>query len=102
MRAGVVFGSMRRLVVCATTAFALVAICFASSAFAGVVPTNKGPVRGTETPAMKEYLGIPYAASPFGDLRWRPPQPHARWRGPLDATHFGNHCPQPASPFGTK
>jgi para-nitrobenzyl esterase len=102
MSAGVVLGSVRRLFVCATAAFALVAICFATSAFAGVIPTNNGPVRGTDTPAMKEYLGIPYAAPPVGDLRWRPPQPHARWHGPLDATHFGNHCPQPASPFGIK
>jgi len=79
-----------------------VAICFAASASAaGVVPTDGGPVRGSEAPAVKEYLGIPYAAPPVGDLRWRPPQPHTRWKTPLDASHFANHCPQTASPFGT-
>jgi para-nitrobenzyl esterase len=57
-------------------------------------------VRGTATAALKQYLGIPYAAPPVGDLRWRPPQPHARWRGPLDATHFANHCPQQGSSIG--
>jgi para-nitrobenzyl esterase len=96
-----VFGSARRLIICAVAAYAAVAGCLATSAFAsGVIATDKGPVAGVETPTMTEYLGIPYAASPTGDLRWRPPQPHERWHGPLDASHFGNHCPQPASSFG--
>jgi para-nitrobenzyl esterase len=49
---------------------------------------------------MNEFLGIPYAAPPVGDLRWRPPQPAAHWHGLRDATQFANHCPQVASPFG--
>ena len=65
-----------------------------------VVVTDSGPVRGIVTPTMQQFLGIPYAAAPVGDLRWRPPQPHTRWHKPLDATNFGNHCPQPPSPFG--
>src|SRR5207244_3524973 len=101
-RAGAVLGSRRGIFIWAIVVCAAIAMWWATSALAqGVVPTDKGPVRGIETPAVKEYLGIPYAAPPVGDLRWRPPQPHARWRGPLDASHFGNHCPQPASPFGT-
>jgi para-nitrobenzyl esterase len=35
-----------------------------------------------------------------GDLRWQPPQAHPRWKGVRDATRFGNHCPQDATPFG--
>jgi para-nitrobenzyl esterase len=63
--------------------------------------TFSGPVRGTVTSAgVSEFLGIPYAAAPVGNLRWRPPVPHAPWFQPLDATHFANHCPQTASPFG--
>jgi para-nitrobenzyl esterase len=93
--------SVRRLVICVVAAFA--GICggvpVAASA-AGVIPTDRGPVRGTETPTEKEYLGIPYASPPVGDLRWRPPQPHARWQTPLDATHFANHCPQEESFVG--
>jgi para-nitrobenzyl esterase len=81
--------------------FALAIFLAPSAAAAGVVPTDRGPVRGVDTPAMKEYLGVPYAAPPVGELRWRPPQPAARWHRPLDASHFGNHCPQPPSPFGT-
>src|SRR5215210_8018375 len=89
----------RRLLICTLVVLAAIAL-WASAASAGVVPTDRGPVRGVETPGMKQYLGIPYAAPPVGDLRWRPPQPPARWRGPLDASRFGNHCPQVASPFG--
>jgi para-nitrobenzyl esterase len=86
-----------------TVVFALVALValLPSAASAGVVPTDKGPVRGTETAAVKQYLGIPYAAPPVGNLRWQPPQPHARWHGPLDATEFENHCPQEGSSIGS-
>jgi para-nitrobenzyl esterase len=93
--------SLRIFLVCALSAYAALAGGLPTAASAGgVIPTDKGPVRGIETPAEKEYLGIPYAAPPVGDRRWRPPQPHARWHGPLDASHFGNHCPQTASAFG--
>src|SRR5262245_29962164 len=80
------------------------ALLTGSAASAGpkgkVVNTQNGPVRGIVTPTMQEFLGIPYAAAPVGDLRWKPPQPHAPWDEPLDASAFGNHCPQPPSPFG--
>ncbi len=74
-------------------------LCATASAH-GVVRTDRGPVRGVETPASSKYLGIPYAAPPVGDLRWRPPQAPARWSRPLAATSFANHCAQTASPFG--
>lgn len=77
----------------------------ASAATAGttsrVVNTENGPVRGLVTDTMQQFLGIPYAAAPIGDLRWRPPQEHARWTGVLDATRFGAHCAQVATPYGT-
>jgi len=64
--------------------------------------TDKGLVWGNSTPTMKEYLGIPYAAPPVGELRWQPPQPAAAWWPFMrDATQFANHCPQPPSPFGS-
>jgi para-nitrobenzyl esterase len=66
-----------------------------------VVMTERGPIKGTVTPTLRKFLGIPYAAPPVADLRWRPPQAHARWDKPLDATKFGNHCPQDATVFGT-
>jgi para-nitrobenzyl esterase len=94
---------MRRpgVVLCALAACAAVMAIMASVALgSAVVSTDQGQVRGVETPSAKKFLGIPYAAPPVGDLRWRPPEPAVRWGGPLDASRYGNHCPQPASPFG--
>src|SRR5262249_2072319 len=59
-----------------------------------VVWTSNGPVRGFVENGVHEFLGIPYAAPPVGSLRWMPPQPPACWKKALDATAFGNTCPQ--------
>jgi len=67
---------------------------------AAIAVTLQGLVRGTETATTRVFRGIPYAAAPVGDRRWKPPQPPARWRGIRDATQFANHCPQIAGPFG--
>ena len=56
--------------------------------------TANGPLRGIISGHVDEYLGIPYAAPPVGNLRWMPPQPYGRWPGVLQATEFGNECPQ--------
>ena len=40
------------------------------------------------------FLGVPYAAPPTGDLRWKPPAPVARWNGVREASSFGPVCPQ--------
>lgn len=66
-----------------------------------VVVTDDGPVRGTTTAAVQQFLGLRYAAPPTGDLRWQPPQPAARHRGVLDASAYAPHCPQNASPYGS-
>lgn len=87
--------------------FGLVAGCAAlagsatiAAAAPAIVQTENGPVKGIVTSGLREFLGIPYAAPPVRDLRWQPPQAHARWFAPINAPHFGNHCPQVASPFG--
>ena len=64
---------------------------------APIVTTDDGAVRGTTAGTVAEFLGIPYAAPPTGNLRWRPPQPPAEWRGVRDATQFAPSCPQPAT-----
>ncbi len=46
------------------------------------------------------WLGIPYAAPPLGERRWRAPAPPAAWSGTREALAFGAHCPQLASAFG--
>jgi para-nitrobenzyl esterase len=61
---------------------------------APVVTTTDGAVRGTAGSAGDAFLGLPYAAPPTGNLRWRPPQPPAHWRGVRDATSFAPSCPQ--------
>jgi para-nitrobenzyl esterase len=43
---------------------------------------------------VKAFLGLPYAAAPVGELRWKAPQPPARWKGVRNATNFGAHCMQ--------
>ncbi|XP_066290519.1 liver carboxylesterase-like isoform X2 [Branchiostoma lanceolatum] len=66
-----------------------------------VVSTASGKVRGAvqytnDLPDKPVYtfLGIPYAAPPVGDLRFRAPQPAAPWEGVRDATELGPYCPQ--------
>src|SRR5690349_14797784 len=66
---------------------------------APVVTTSDGAVRGAAAGTVNEFLGLPYAAPPTGNLRWRAPQPAAAWTGVRDATTFGPSCPQAASPF---
>jgi para-nitrobenzyl esterase len=76
----------------------------ASPAPAGHVPvvaTTGGLVRGVAAGATNQFLGIPYAAPPVGDLRWRPPRPAARWAGVRDASRPGASCAQPGGGFGT-
>jgi para-nitrobenzyl esterase len=66
-----------------------------------VVATDNGPIRGTTVGEVQAFRGIPYAAAPIGNLRWRPPQAHPGWQGVLDASEFAPHCPQVATPYGT-
>jgi para-nitrobenzyl esterase len=56
-----------------------------------VVPTNAGRVSGTLTAdrAVALYRGIPFAAPPVGELRWKAPQPVKPWKGVLKAEQFG-------------
>jgi len=78
----------------------LVGGCGSGSGATGPISTESGPVRGSRTGAVEEYLGIPYAAAPVGELRWLPPEPHGPWQGVLDAFDFGSECTQPGSSPG--
>ena len=46
------------------------------------------------SPTLKIFRGIPFAAPPVGNLRWREPQPVVRWSGIRQATEFGPRCMQ--------
>jgi para-nitrobenzyl esterase len=57
--------------------------------------TATGAVEGVaETSGVTAYKGIPYAAAPVGKLRWKAPQPAAKWKGTRKADHFGARCMQ--------
>jgi para-nitrobenzyl esterase len=58
------------------------------------VRTDKGWVKGRVTAKHRSFQGIPYAAPPKGQFRWKPPQPAKAWQGVLDATKPSNPCPQ--------
>jgi para-nitrobenzyl esterase len=68
------------------------------------VHTAAGLVSGiaASRPGVRAYLGIPYAAPPVGDLRWRAPRPiDHEWTGVRKADRFGSSCMQgPNTPFG--
>lgn len=64
------------------------------------VTTTSGPVEGVLENGLVAFRGIPYAAAPVGDLRWRSAQPHAGWSEPRDASSFGATAPQPYMPGG--
>ena len=60
-----------------------------------VVKLDSGSIRGAKQPdGVRSFLGIPYAAPPTGDLRWRAPQPVTPWMGVQDARQTGSSCPQ--------
>jgi para-nitrobenzyl esterase len=59
-----------------------------------LAPTQSGLVVGRSDGNAASFLGIPYAAPPIGELRWRPPVPHPPWLLPRDASAFGSPCPQ--------
>lgn len=46
------------------------------------------------SPNSAAFLGVPYAAPPIGELRWKPPQPEPKWSGPRKADNFGSPCAQ--------
>ena len=85
----------------ATAAKAGVAAAVPGSGGDPVVTTSDGAVRGLAGSTVDTFLGLPYAAPPTGNLRWRPPQPATHWPGVRDATSFAPSCPQnpTANPF---
>ena len=59
-----------------------------------IVDTGDGPVAGTIIKGIAVFKGIPYAAPPIRERRFRPPEPPAAWKEPLHAAGFGPVCPQ--------
>jgi carboxylesterase type B len=57
---------------------------------AGLISGTSGAVSG-----IRVFKGIPFAVPPVGELRWRAPQPVAKWTGVRSADTFGAVCVQP-------
>jgi para-nitrobenzyl esterase len=71
-----------------------------------LVTIESGRIRGTVQSEVTAFKGIPFAAAPVADLRWRPPQAPAKWAGIRSAADYGHDCmqlpfPSDAAPLGT-
>ncbi len=64
------------------------------------VTIETGQLRGVVAAEHRLFAGIPYAAPPVGELRWRPPAPAERWTGIRDAAVAGPSCPQENDIYG--
>jgi len=60
------------------------------------IKVEQGELSGAvgKNASIRVYKGIPYAAPPVGNLRWRPPQPPVNWQGVRKGNAFGNSCMQ--------
>src|SRR5690349_17925780 len=64
-----------------------------------VIQIHDGAIRGLMQNDVIVYRGIPFAAPPVGNLRWRAPAPVEPWSGVLNATLFKPACMQVGSPI---
>jgi para-nitrobenzyl esterase len=73
------------------------------AAISDPVKTDAGQISGVAgtSPEVRVYKGIPYAAPPVADLRWRTPKTPATWDGVRKADHFSSTCMQTGYPAGS-
>nr|WP_319376137.1 carboxylesterase family protein [uncultured Methanoregula sp.] len=83
------------LVICLVIAgCVLFAGCTQKAPDTTVVKTDAGYVSGINQDGIRVYHGIPFAAPPTGDLRWRPPAPVQPWEGVKQAKEYSAICPE--------
>jgi para-nitrobenzyl esterase len=76
-------------------AYSLAAVALgAAQQTTAVVRVDSGQLQGVVQDGISSHKGIPFAAAPVGDLRWRPPQPVAPWAGVRQAAEYGADCMQ--------
>ena len=66
-----------------------------------IIDIEGGQVAGLLDRGVHVFKGIPYAAAPVGDGRWKPPRPVVPWSGVREASTFGHECPQAQYPAGS-
>ena len=66
----------------------------AALAQSDVVTVTSGQMKGVKEGTVLSFKGVPFAAPPVGDLRWRAPQPAKPWQGVRSAATFGADCSQ--------
>ena len=61
-----------------------------------IVTVKEGALEGAFSADKQSVIfkGVPYAAPPVGELRWKRPQPHAKWEGVRPALEFSAKAPQ--------
>ena len=74
--------------------FAMAAVVL-HAAIADPVKIDTGLISGTTSNGVRVYKGIPFGAPPVGELRWKAPQPVAKWDSVRKADAFGDVCIQP-------
>src|SRR5215510_5235571 len=72
-----------------------------TNAFNETIRVEGGLISGVIEEGIRSYKGIPFAAPPVGDLRWKPPQPVLKWEGVRNCDAFGPECPQAPYPAGS-
>jgi len=70
---------------------------FAADGTGPVVTIDTGALRGARLEGVAVFRGIPYAAPPVGELRWRAPRPAAAWTGIRPAVDYAATCAQPVT-----
>jgi para-nitrobenzyl esterase len=83
--------SVRQVRFAAVAAFCLIVLTAVAQK---PVTTESGKLIGTRTGGVRTFLGVPFAAPPVGELRWKPPQPVKRSATPLAANKYGASCMQ--------
>jgi para-nitrobenzyl esterase len=95
---------MKRVVLTAVTAALVVTMADVNAMIPAQVRIDSGMVAGgmagSDQPTVLAFKGIPFAAPPLGENRWRAPQPVAKWDGVRKADAFGAPCTSGPAAFG--
>ena len=88
-----------RIALVVTTAFVAAFTITTAAAISDPVAIATGRISGVTLPSgVRAFKGIPFAAPPVGQLRWKEPQPVAKWEGIRKAEQFSDVCVQPSQP----